>query len=153
MKVCGGLCARAGSDDDNNMTEWIFALCAIDLKNNTIQYSGAYRPLYVIRENELIEVPANKFSIGGYRKVEKHFKGSKVYLEKGDKIYLFTDGYADQFGGEEGKKFKMKNFKKLLLSICNKPMDEQNRIIGKTMNDWKINHNQLDDILVMGMEI
>ena len=142
------------SGGDRDTTDGMdIALCALDLKKNTIQYSGAYRPLYVIRNNELIEVPANKFSIGGFRNVAKNFKGSKIELEKGDKIYLFTDGYADQFGGPHGKKFMMKNFKKLLLSICDKPIQEQHLLIDKTMDEWKKDFDQLDDILVIGMEI
>jgi serine phosphatase RsbU (regulator of sigma subunit) len=129
------------------------ALCVFDLSNNSVQYSGAFRPLYVIRKGELIEVPANKFSIGGPKNIDKNFSSSKVQLEKDDMIYLFTDGYADQFGGKDGKKFKLKNFKKLLLSVCDKPVSEQHRIIEKTMDDWKSDQQQLDDILVMGMRM
>ncbi|HEY6160102.1 MAG TPA: SpoIIE family protein phosphatase, partial [Bacteroidia bacterium] len=143
---------QSGSDHDTTDGMDI-ALCAFDLSNNTVQYSGAYRPLYVIRKGELIEVPANKFSIGGHKNIDKNFSGSKVLLEKGDMIYLFTDGFADQFGGKDGKKFKLKNFKKLLLSVCDKPVQEQHRIIERTMDDWKSNQQQLDDILVMGMRI
>lgn len=143
---------QSGSDHDTTDGMDI-ALCAINLKKNIVEYAGAFRPLYIMRKGELLEIPANKFSIGGHRTIEKNFAGHRIKLEKDDLVYLFTDGYADQFGGAKGKKFKMKQFKTLLSTINDKPIADQLRIIDETMINWKNKFEQIDDILVMGLKI
>jgi serine phosphatase RsbU (regulator of sigma subunit) len=142
------------SGADNDTTDGMdVALCAIHLEKGLIQYSGAYRPLYIIRDNNLLEFTANKFSIGGHKQIEKKFTGHEIKFLKGDKVYMFTDGYADQFGGPDGKKYKIKNFKKMLSSISHLPMAEQNKKIEAELKNWKGEHEQLDDILVIGFEV
>ncbi len=106
---------------------------------------------------ELIEIKADKMPIG-IQTIEKisdltSFTNHEIKLEKGDTIYLFSDGYSDQFGGEKGKKFKYKKYKQLLVDIHDKPMDEQKEILDKTIEEWKGNLEQVDDILVMGIRI
>jgi serine phosphatase RsbU (regulator of sigma subunit)/Tfp pilus assembly protein PilF len=129
------------------------ALCEINLDKRSIQYSGAFRPLYLVRKGELIEYAANKFTIGGHIDREKKFNGHSIDLEQGDCVYLFTDGFPDQFGGQNGKKFMLKNFKKLLLDIWMLPMSEQRKKLDAVFLTWKGQFEQVDDILVMGMKV
>lgn len=140
------------------------SLCFIDFENKTMEYAGANNPVYVIRNQgvgaELLEFKADKQSITAWREtVLKPFTNKTIPLSKGDVVYLFTDGYADQFGGTsennrpEGKKFLNKRFKELLLTIYNKPMHEQKVILEKTLNDWQGDLQQVDDVLVMGVRI
>lgn len=126
------------------------ALCSID--KNTLQYAGAHNPLWIIRNGELIEIKANKQPIGKYPN-EKPYTTHTVELVTGDTIYIFSDGYADQFGGEKNKKFKTKEFKSLLLKINIKSMAEQKQSINKTFEDWKGDLEQLDDVCVIGVRI
>jgi serine phosphatase RsbU (regulator of sigma subunit) len=101
---------------------------------------------------ELHEVKADKQPIGKYAE-NKPFTTHTLELQKGDTIYIFTDGFADQFGGEAGKKFKSANFKKLLLSIQDKTMEEQQLIITETFNTWKGETEQVDDVCVIGVRV
>ncbi len=129
------------------------ALAAIHLDKMKIQYSGAFRPLYLVRNGKMVELSANKFTIGGYIDREKTFQGHEMDLQNGDCIYLFTDGYSDQFGGKHGKKFMLRNFKKLLVDHWTLPMAEQKNILEKNFREWKQGYDQVDDILVMGMKV
>ena len=118
-------------------------------KNGTLEYSLAYNPLLLIRKGEILETKADKQPVGFHTGAQKPFTHHK--LNKGDTVYLFSDGYPDQFGGKKDKKFMMKNFKKLLLSIQDKTMNEQKTILETTMAEWKGDTEQVDDILVMGV--
>ena len=91
--------------------------------------------------------------IGIYVKIDESFTNYEIQLQKNDKIYLFSDGYADQFGGKHGRKYTPKNFRNLLLDVCNKKMIEQQKMIEQTHIDWKANIKQLDDIIVIGIEV
>lgn len=127
------------------------ALCSIDLKNKTMEYAGAMRPLFHASE-ELYEIHADKASIGGDTEENYQFTNHELNLKQGDSIYIFTDGYIDQFGGEKGKKFMVKNFKNLLADIYQKSMIEQRQIIDNTLMEWSKEKEQVDDILVMGIK-
>ncbi|MGZ4156008.1 MAG: tetratricopeptide repeat protein [Bacteroidia bacterium] len=129
------------------------ALCIFDLKNNTLEYAAANRPFYYIRDNQLNEITPTKAAIGGLTPNDQEFKNHIIEMKKGDMIYVFTDGFADQFGGPEGKKFMTKRFKELLLSIHLKPIPEQETLLEKALNDWKKGISQVDDILVLGVRI
>ncbi|HIA37699.1 MAG TPA: serine/threonine protein phosphatase, partial [Flavobacteriales bacterium] len=113
--------------------------------------SLAYNPLLLIRKGEILETKADKQPVGFHTGEQKPFTHHEIKLEKGDAVYLFSDGYPDQFGGPKDKKFMMKNFKKLLLSIQDKTMNEQKTILEETMAEWKGDTEQVDDILVMGV--
>lgn len=126
------------------------ALC--NLKGNTLHYAGAHNPLWIIRKNELIEIKANKQPIGKFQAAEP-FVGHQIELEPNDTFYVFSDGFADQFGGTNGKKFKTANFKKLLLSIQGEPMERQKELIHETFIKWKGSFEQLDDICVIGVRM
>jgi serine phosphatase RsbU (regulator of sigma subunit) len=125
------------------------ALIRINRSTNSIQYSAAFNPLYIIRGNELLEYRGNRFSIGKIRKNRK-FENHEIQLEDGDVLYMFSDGYADQFGGADEKKFKASAVKNLLMKIKDKPMDEQKDILNDTIEDWRGTIEQVDDILFIG---
>lgn len=129
------------------------ALCAFDINNNKLEFSGAQRPLYLIRNKQLTEYKPDKTSIGGNTADDYQFKNYSIDLIKDDIIYIFTDGYADQFGGETGKKFMTRKFKELLLNICTQSMKEQKEKVSSTFDWWKKDYEQVDDILVMGVKI
>lgn len=124
------------------------ALCS--LEGNKLQYAGANNPLWIIREGELIETKANKQPIGKFDNLEPYTTHS-FELQKGDSIYIFSDGYVDQFGGEKGKKLKAKAFRELLLSIQDKSMEDQKQIIDKAFETWKGDLEQIDDVCVIGV--
>jgi serine phosphatase RsbU (regulator of sigma subunit)/Tfp pilus assembly protein PilF len=126
------------------------ALCSIE--GMKLQYAGAYNPLWIIRNGEIIETKANKQPIGQFEKPEPYTTHS-FDLEKGDAIYIFSDGYVDQFGGERGKKFKAKAFRELLLSIQGKIMEEQKITINKTFENWIGELEQIDDVCVIGVRV
>jgi serine phosphatase RsbU (regulator of sigma subunit)/ligand-binding sensor domain-containing protein len=127
------------------------ALVIIDYDNMTLQYSGAYNPLYLYRKGELIETKADKNPIGIYVREKDSFTAHDINLEKGDTIYIFSDGYVDQFGGEKKDKFKSKKFKQLLLDNQHLPMDEQKDLLNVTIDNWMGDIEQIDDIIIIGV--
>ncbi len=134
-------------------------LCVIDFEKKNMEFSGAQNSLYMIRNDELDETKADRMPVAYYEKLD-HFIGHTIDLKPGDRFYMFSDGYADQFGGPNGKKFMYKSFKNLLLSIHDKPMSEQKEILNQTIEDWKAvpdpdgkPHEQVDDILIVGVHI
>jgi len=126
------------------------ALCS--LEGNTLKYAGAYNPLWMIRSGELIEVQANKQPISQFDN-PKPFITHSFELQKGDTLYIFSDGYVDQFGGEKEKKFKAKAFRGLLLGIQDKSMEDQKQIIDEAFEHWRGNLEQIDDVCVIGVKI
>ncbi len=130
-------------------------IALIRIEGMNLQYAGAHRPLFLIRNGELKEVGATKFAIGGMQLDDdkKVFLNNTLSLEKGDALYMFTDGFVDQFGGEKGKKFMSKRFQELLLSIQNNTMSEQKVLLNTVIEQWKGNVEQVDDILVIGVRI
>lgn len=129
-------------------------LCSIDKSKNELEFSAAFNPLYLVRDEEIFEIKGNKFSVGIYlEKESRNFTNHKLKLKKGDVIYIFSDGYADQFGGPKGKKFMQNQFRNLLFDIHRKPMPEQKRILDNTIEHWRGNEDQVDDILVMGFRM
>lgn len=126
------------------------ALCT--LEGNKLQYAGANNPLWIIRNGEIIETKANKQPIGKFDNPEP-YTTHEFDLESGDSLYVFSDGFVDQFGGEKGKKFKARAFRDLLLSIQNKSMEEQKKIIDDTFEKWKGDLEQIDDVCVIGVRV
>lgn len=141
--------------DDTTLKDTMdIALCSID-RENVLEFAGAHNSLYLIRNRELIEIPADRFPVGIEMdgKFQK-FKNHRLQLYKGDTLYLFSDGYPDQFGGAQGKKLKYGQFRNILLSIQNLPMKEQKDELNKKIEDWKFtNKDQTDDILIIGVKI
>lgn len=128
------------------------ALLVIDPKNMKAQFSGAYNPLYLYRNGELIETKATRNPIGVYIK-EKPFEQHVFDLEKGDTMYMFSDGFPDQFGGEKEKKYSSKRFKQLLLEIHTKPMAEQKEILNQEFENWRGDIEQIDDVIILGIRM
>lgn len=140
------------------------ALCALDINKQVLYYSGAMRPLYIVNKNKdesnadlpyvITEYAPDKRSIGGDQGGRvATFSQHKIQLKKGDAIYMFTDGYADQFGGPRGKKITNARFKEALLSLQILSMNKQGKLLEKDLLYWMGNHEQVDDILVVGIKI
>jgi serine phosphatase RsbU (regulator of sigma subunit) len=126
----------------------------VDMKTNKLRVSSAMRPMIIYRDGEQIYVRGSRSSVGGeYEKDQKVFETNEFQLSKGDKIYMFSDGYPDQFGGPLGKKFKMVRLKNMLRDIHEKPMEEQYNYIKNNFEIWKEDTEQVDDVLFMGIEI
>ena len=127
-------------------------LINIDFEQNKLEFAGAMRPLYLVRQGELKIFKGSKFSIGGISRREKEFATSRINILPGDSIYLFSDGYPDQFGGPNGKKFMTRNVADMLRSISHLPMMEQNKAVKHTIQEWMKNEEQIDDILICGIK-
>jgi serine phosphatase RsbU (regulator of sigma subunit) len=150
------------------------ALCSLSVDSNqssVLKYAGAHNPLWIIRPNTsgnndelkkylslttdnclLYEIKANKQPIGQFDNPEPYTTHT-IELQKGDSLYIFSDGYADQFGGDKGKKLKTANFKKLLLSIQKETMEQQKQLIDEAFENWKGELEQLDDVCVIGVRV
>jgi serine phosphatase RsbU (regulator of sigma subunit) len=129
------------------------ALCIIDFDTLKLKFSGANNPLYIINNREFKEIKGDRMPVGINVNYEEPFKTHEIQLEKGDTLYMFTDGYADQFGGPKGKKFRYKFFKELLISINGTSLKRQKDIVEQTFYKWKGNYEQVDDVLVMGIKV
>jgi len=129
------------------------ALCAYNKKTQTLNYAGAFRPLIIVRDKELLEFAPNRFSLGGEIDHSREYKGHEIKLQFNDKIYMFSDGYADQFGGPRNKKYLSKRLKQLFVDISDKPFDHQREILENKYVEWRQDNEQVDDILVMGFGI
>jgi len=137
------------------------ALCAFDEDNKIVEFAGAYNPLYLIRGGELEETRSDRMPIGIYEDDGgKTFTTHKIELQKGDVLYIFTDGFVDQFGGPKGKKFMGKRFRQSFIDIQKMSMEEQSDFLDKTIEDWKADplqpggeSEQMDDILIIGIKI
>lgn len=128
------------------------ALCAL-FPGNRLVFSGARRPMIIVRDGKIIEFKPSKNSIGGYNTGQKKFEDNEIQVQKDDLIYLFTDGYTDQFGGPKGKKFKYKQLKELFLKIERFPMQKQRLLLDTTIEEWRGENEQVDDIMMMGVRV
>ena len=130
------------------------AFCVFDRDKKQLEYAGAFNPLYLIRDNKLFETTADRFSIGLKQMVneQNEYTNHSVSIKKGDMIYLFSDGYPDQFGGPNGKKYMYRRFRHLLLTIHKLALQEQKDFLEKSIEEWKgEEYDQVDDILVIGI--
>src|ERR1035437_1244893 len=128
-------------------------LCAYDFENMKLHFAAANNPLWIVRNDELLEYKPDKMPVGKYGDDLKSFSHQTIDLQKGDVVYSFTDGYADQFGGPKGKKFKYKQLEEKLLAHHKLPMDEQKKTLGEIFDNWRGNLEQIDDVLVIGIKI
>jgi serine phosphatase RsbU (regulator of sigma subunit) len=130
------------------------ALIAIHKHSNEVLYAGANNPIYHISNGELNQIRADKFPVGAFveDKIQK-FTTKRFTVEKGDSIYLFSDGYADQFGGDNGKKYKYAPFQQKLITISSLPLSEQRKYMKEEFNKWKGTLEQVDDVLLVGIKI
>ena len=143
---------KQGARTDENKDGMDINLCCIDTTNNILHYAAANNSFYIVRNNELLEMKADKQPCGFFHHPVP-FTLHRVQLEKGDCIYTYTDGYPDQFGGPNGKKFRYKQFESLLLNNHNKPFREQQQALYDSFENWKGDLEQVDDVLVIGVKI
>ncbi len=142
---------RKGSNTQDGMDA---ALVMIDLNKSTLEFAGAVRPLIHVSEGNLTEVKGNRFSIGGFQMEDKRrFTNQRVEFRKNDLIYMFSDGYTDQFGGEFDKKFLIKRLKEKILENQAKKMDMQNRMFENIFLNWRGKADQIDDVLLIGIRL
>jgi serine phosphatase RsbU (regulator of sigma subunit) len=128
------------------------AMCAYNKKTGVLNYAGAYRPLIIVRNKELLEFAPNRFSLGGEIMPSEEYIGHHIELQPTDCVYMFTDGYPDQFGGPRNKKYLSKRFKELLVEISHLSFEEQQKVLEDRFINWKKDNEQVDDILVMGFK-
>lgn len=129
------------------------AFCVLHKDMKTLQFSGAYNPLFIIQGGKLKEFKADRMPIGIYYGKMEGFTNYEIKIKKGDTIYIFSDGFADQFGGPDGSKYKKANLKKLLSEIYSRPMAEQRIIIESEFEKWRGDADQIDDITLIGVRI
>jgi len=126
------------------------SICVIDRKTREMEFSGAFLPVYIVRDDKLIEIKGDKKNVvQSFAMVS--FNRSTFRLQKGDILYLFSDGYADQFGGPENKKFMYRRLRHLLLTISKYPLTDQERIIDETIVSWMGDYDQIDDMMILGV--
>lgn len=129
------------------------AVLCFDFEKMNLTFAAANNPVYLIRENELHVFPPDKFPVGKYHDDYRSFTLQSCEIQKDDRIYCFTDGYADQFGGPLRKKYKYKQLKEKLLSIHNVPMQEQKQQLDQEIENWKKGLEQVDDMLIIGIHV
>lgn len=130
------------------------ALCIIDFRKKKLQFSGAFRPLFLLRKGEIIELNGDNMPIGLYEEEEENsFTNKEIGFDNNDTIYMFTDGFADQMGGDNRKTFRSQNFKNLILEIQEYPLIEQKELLNTRLMEWQGDYEQIDDILVAGIKL
>ena len=129
------------------------SLLVLNQEKTQLTFASAYNPVFIIRNDELLEFKGDKMPVGKYDKDQIPFTLQTVSLQKGDVIYSLTDGMPDQFGGEKGKKFMIKNLKNLLLSFAELPMKQQEEKLKKEFASWKGEHEQVDDVCIIGIRL
>lgn len=129
------------------------SLISIDKESYMLEFAGAMNPMYIIRDNNIIELKPDRMPIGFYDNEDRSFSASKVQLKPNDHLYMFTDGYYDQFGGDNGLKMKASRFKQILLQCCQLSANEQIDTLETEFNNWRGSSDQVDDILIIGIKI
>jgi ligand-binding sensor domain-containing protein/serine phosphatase RsbU (regulator of sigma subunit) len=128
-------------------------VCEFDVKARHIRFASAMRPVILVMDKEPYYIKGNRSSVGGESVIEKYFDDQEYYLNKGDTIYLFSDGLPDQFGGTDGKKMKIARLKKLIEDVSNLQMSGQKEVITKFYDEWKGSYDQVDDVLLIGIRL
>ena len=128
------------------------ALVSIDTESNICEYAGANNSLYLVRDGELIEYKADRMPVSYYQRMDK-FTTREISLQKGDQLYMFSDGYMDQFGGEHRKKFKYREFQRHLVDHCGESMERQHKFLLDTIVEWQGDNEQIDDMVIVGIRI
>ena len=146
---------RQGENEDSTKDGMDIALCSVNTKSRQVKYAGANRPIWIIRkdQNNIEEIKPTKKAIGGFTDNDQIFETHNIDLNEGDTFYIFTDGFADSFGGENGKKLMSKRFKEVLLEIKDRPMTLQGTYLEDYLEKWKGELDQVDDVLVIGVRL
>lgn len=141
------------SGNENSKDGMDCVLCAFDLKTRSLEFAAANNPLWLIRDEQIVEFKPDKMSVGKGETNDKGFSRQSLALQKGDVIYTFTDGFADQFGGPRGKKFMYRQLGEVLLANHKSSMAAQKAALLESFNTWKGSHDQIDDVLVIGVRV
>jgi PAS domain S-box-containing protein len=139
------------SGEYNSKDGMELGLISVNFEQRKLEFAGAMRPLYYVKEGDLHIIKGDKYSIGGESRHKKNFKTKRINLNRGDCFYLFSDGYPDQFGGPRGKKFMTRNVGEMVKSMAHLPMKEQGNIVKNAMSNWMRDDEQVDDILMAGV--
>ena len=150
LKVISALQQHGASGETRDGMD--IAIISVDKSTGVLEYSGAYNPLIIVRNNEITEFYGDKMPIGIYENMSD-FRRQSITLREGDMLYMYSDGYEDQFGGPDGKKFKSKKLKNLLVEVSSKPVEEQREIIEKHFDEWKGDLAQVDDVVIVGISV
>jgi len=126
------------------------SVCVINRETKEMEFSGAFLPVYIIRDDNLIEIKGDKINVGQTFDEDVCFNKNKHKLRSGDLVYLFSDGYADQFGGPDNKKFMYRRLRHILLTISKYPLPDQKRILDETITSWMRDNEQIDDMMILG---
>ncbi|HAZ03522.1 MAG TPA: hypothetical protein DCY97_15335 [Marinilabiliales bacterium] len=129
------------------------SIISIDLKNNLLEYAGAMNPIMILRNADLIELKPDRMPVGFFDNEDRPFSSTNLNLQPNDQIFMYTDGYYDQFGGANGSKMKGLKFRNIIKECANKPSQAQKQIIENQFYQWKGNHTQVDDVLILGINI
>jgi serine phosphatase RsbU (regulator of sigma subunit) len=149
-KVIKALDQQGGGDHKDGMD---IALCVWNKMDNTLEFAGANNALYIVREGKLTELKGDKMPIGKFVKEETVFASQTVQLQKGDCLYLCTDGLPDQFGGPSAKKFKYRQLEELLVKVSTLSPQEQKEKIDREFINWKGRQEQVDDVSLVGLKV
>jgi len=149
-KVSNTLYKKDGSGSSDGMD---IGLCCFDHDKSTLEFSGALRPLVYVSGDEMVKVRADRFAIGGNRRDDKNFTNKIIDVKEGDTLYMYSDGYHDQFGGAKGKKYQSKRFRDLLMDVNSLHIDDQKYMLQYEFHLWKDTEEQVDDVLVAGFKI
>lgn len=141
------------SGSENSKDGMDCVLCAFDMANMQLEFAAANNPLWLVRDKAIVEYKGDKMPVGKHDFDGKPFTKHSIELAKGDVIYIFTDGFADQFGGANGKKYMYKKLKETLLSVSSLPMNQQREHLDMSLRDWMGNVEQVDDITVIGVRV
>ena len=145
---------RQAEGDDNIWDGMDMALCRINYNTNELIFAGASRPLFYIKDHNFMEIKSSIFSIGGYHKgVVKVFQDDVISFKKGDAFYIFSDGFADQFGGIKNKRYSTKKMKELIFNIYKESTTSQQSLLNFEFKSWKGDSEQIDDVLVIGVKL
>ncbi len=155
QKLHNGVIQSLQQEHTENRDGMDLSVCVYDSEKQTVDFVGAKNPLIYIQDNQLYEIKGTNASVGGafYKNKKIDFAKHTIDISKPTTIYIYSDGYQDQFGGKAGRKFMKAKFKQLLLDNHQKPMEEQHKLFSRTFNKWKENEDQVDDVLVIGLQI
>jgi serine phosphatase RsbU (regulator of sigma subunit) len=128
-------------------------VCEISINTRHIRFASAMRPVIIVMDGDPVYIKGNRYSVGGESVMEKFFDDQEYYLSEGDTIYLFSDGFPDQFGGPDGKKLKINRLKRMIEQVSELSMDQQKEALSKYYFDWKGEFDQVDDVLLIGVKI
>jgi len=142
-------------DEFNDLFGMDMALCSLDVNTNILEYAGAFNPLWIYDGAMISEIKPDRYPVGHYffEPNEKMFKTHHMMMNSGDRIYLFSDGYQDQFGGEDGEKFMKERLKELILSSAHLSLVEQREKLASSFDEWMLGHDQIDDVMIFCVEV